>query len=773
MRMNYIEIQNLLSFGMDPQRVNFDPGTTVLVGPNGGGKTNVLRAIELLCNLARPSVGNLGSPYSRRRNPLLEIPPHRDHLTQESSVMLGICFNSDYECELIALYVAGCIANSIEALLSRTGKSCELALVRTRARELGREFASGLSNCTVLARHDRRTQSEWVVEFCFTISGVNYSYALSSPGNLQQVSAGDLFQKDTSQFQANTSSSDASEKLDCESLASWSISQLLPQPGKRLNLTLNNTFNFDSDLKSDLLRAGLVDDSGISQLVTLRVVLDKIMNHSLRFDVDDNGFGSAVTYQQTPLQGLISPTTTLASSVLTDLYRWKMGDLEDRQRFQLSQRIFRELRGTGETFDLRASLLSEGEIKNPPNVPDQRYVSLEPVIVSARGDSEVRANFAVSGTTELVRLSSYLASDEATVILLDEPAARLHPTAQTRLLGFIEESRAQNVIISHSPSLLPLGNIGRIALDVSRMSRVRALSLADDQGREGSSSIEGNSAVLSKTHHKRSIASQLHKDPILRSIPFAEAVIFVSGDTEAIAYPQWFHSWLDSRLKPGGGQTSSLPTHKPDVEFVNFRGDDNFPHYLRVAVAFGIPWAMIADGNSYRPVSDGEGHDIPSIAHQIRDVCNSFGNSIDSVQLRAHGLDPNENYDWFQSWKRSLEQYGVFSLATCWKKKVKETVSCRRVCCNQTWLETATSCDHPNWHTEIPHAENFEDFCDNESELSNLKHLDWWQWRNKVSRALELVDAYPACPSKVATLFDCMSRYWKENAEGFYLAENG
>jgi energy-coupling factor transporter ATP-binding protein EcfA2 len=765
--MNYIEIQNLLSFGVDPQRVNFDQGTTVLVGPNGGGKTNVLRAIELLRNLVRPSVGNLGVPYSRRRNPLLEIPPHRDHLAQDSSVTLGICFNSDYECELIALYVAGCIANSIEALSSRTGKSCDQAVVRTRARELGREFASDLSNCTVLARHDRRAQSEWVVEFCFTISGVSYSYALSSPGSLQQVSAGDLFRKDTSQFPANSVSSDASEKLDCESLASWSISQLLPEPGQRLNLALNNTFNYDSDLKSDLLQAGLVDGSGINQSVTLRVVLDKIMNRSLRFDVDDNGFGSAVTYEQTPLQVLIVPTVTSASSLLTDLYRWKMGDLEDRQRFQRAQQIFRELRGTGETFDLRASLLPEDESKSQPNVPNQRFVSLEPVIISPDQASEVRASFAGSGAAEFVRLSSYLASDEATVILLDEPAARLHPTAQTRLLRFIEESKAQNVIISHSPSLLPLGNIGRIALDVSRKSRVRTLSLADDQGREDSSSIGGNSEAISKTHHKRPIASQLHKDPILRSIPFAEAVIFVSGDTEAIVYPQWFQSWLDSRPKPDRDQTSAILTDVQDVEFVNFRGDDNFAHYLRVAVAFGIPWAMIADGNSYRPVPDGGGLDIPSIAHQIRDVCNSFDNSIDSAQLPANGLDSSKNYDWFQSWKHSLEQCGIFSLATCWKKKINETVSCHRVCCNRIWLETGTSCDRPGWHMELSHAESFEDFCDNESDFSNLRNLDWWKRRDKVSRALELVDAYPACPSKVATLFDSMSRYWQENAEGF------
>lgn len=774
MRLDYIEIQNLLSFGMDPQRIDFNQGTTVLVGPNGGGKTNVLRAISLLHNLAHQPLENLGVPYSHRRNPLLDIPPHYRHSTEESSVLLGIHFDSDNERELIELYIAGCIVASIEADSHQPGKSCDLALVRSKARELGREFASSLSNCTVSARHDRRAQSEWVVEFCFTIGGNSYSYALSSPGNLKQVSIGELFRKDTSQFKANTISSDPSKKLNCESLASWSISQLLPEPSERLNLKFNNTFNHDSDLKSDLLRAELVDDSGNNQLVTLRVVLDKIMDRSLRSDVDDNGFGSAVIYQQTPLQGDIVPITTpLASSVLADLYKWKVGDLEDRKRFQRAQEIFRELRGTGETFDLRASLLAGNEIQNPSNIPGQRYdVSLEPVIISACGDSEVRANFAGSGATELVRLSNYLASDESVVILLDEPAARLHPTAQTRLLGFIEESKAQNVTISHSPSLLPLGNIRRIALDGSQTSRVRALSLTDDQVQEDGSSTEGNPAASSKTNHKRSIATQLHKDPILRSIPFAKVVIFVSGDTEMIVYPQWFQSWLESR-KPDRNQTNSILTHVQDVEFVNFRGDNNFPHYLRVAVAFGIPWAIIADGNSYTPMPDGGGCNIPLVARQIRNTYSSFGGIIDSSQLHPNRRNPNENYGWFQLWKCSLEQCGVFSLATCWKKKVNKRVSCSQSSCDQTWLETTTSCDHPDWHTETPHAESFEDFRNNEPEFSHLKDRDWWGDDNKISQAWELIAAHPACPSKVATLFDCMLRYWKENTEGSYLVENG
>jgi hypothetical protein len=198
-----------------------------------------------------------------------------------------------------------------------------------------------------------------------------------------------------------------------------------------------------------------------------------------------------------------------------------------------------------------------------------------------------------------------------------------------------------------------------------------------------------------------------------------------------------------------------------DVEFVNFRGDDNFAHYLRIAVAFGIPWAMIADGKSYTPKSGSGGSYIPLVAQQIKDVCNEFGDSIDLAQPSAEGSDPKGGYGWFQFWKQALEQYGVFSLANCWKTKVKERVNCPRDDCNWTRLETSESCDHPGWHTAMSHTESFEEFCDNESEFSDLRNLDWWSSRNKVSRALELVDAYPTCPIRVANIFDCLSGCWK------------
>jgi hypothetical protein len=776
MRIDYIDIQNLLSFGLDTQPIAFGPRTTVLVGPNGAGKTNVLRSIKLMSDLMRPPIRRPGFPYGPGENPLLEIPPHQDHIAQDSAVTLGVSFTSDYERDLISLYIAGVIANSLERLSVKTGKSCDRAVARARARELGQEFVSSLSSCSIVARHDRRPQSEWVVEFCFTIGEMNYSYALRSREGAQGIFEDDVFRTATSRFPANTTFLELTDKLNCELPASLSLNQLLPGPSERVNLKLKFARNNDSDLRSELVRTGLIDGFSLETVTSLRDVLDMIMSRSLRSDIDDNGFGSTVTYEQTPLRGAIVPKPTLGNSVLTDLYRWKMGDLKGRQRFERAQQIFRELRGTGEFFDLRASLLPRSENENQSGEPSQTLVNLEPVIVSASNNGEVQANFAGSGAAELVRLSSYLASDKDTVILLDEPAARLHPTAQARLLRFIQQSEAQNVIISHSPSLLPLSNILRIALDKSRRSRVKMLSLADDMNRDDSSSDKEGTVGISAAPSGNAIASQLLKDPILRSIPFAEAVIFVSGYTENIVYPQWLERWqcarqesnskqTDSRQESNSKQTDSLLSDIQNIAFVNFLGDNNLTHYLRVVKAFGIPWAVIADGNSFRPESDGRRQPIPSIAKQIGDITDKFDNIINTARNDANKHDANKDYYWFKLWKQKLEQCGVFSLATCWRKKDRKMVSCDRPGCNGSLPKLGASCDQSNWHTQMPHAESFEDFCENEPDFSHLREFAWWGCHNKVSRALKLVEEYQTCPSSATEMFDRMSQYLNETPE--------
>lgn len=760
MRLNDITIENLLSFGIEPQRISFNTGTTVLVGPNGGGKTNVLRAIKLVRNLIRPPVGDPGFPYSQRRNPLVEVPTHRHYPTHKSVVKLGILFDSDFERYIMSLVIAGSIAWSVLDNVVPTESKCDPAMVVERARELGREFVSALSDCEIMAQHDRQAQSEWAVEFRFTINGLRYSYAVTIPGRFPQISMGDIFLCDAI-HQGNNSSKKLEELLVCESPADWSIDQMLPKENQRVNFNFSSAFHHDAGLESDLIREGLIDGSINNRSLTLRIALDRIMDQSFQSDVDDSGFGAPVIYEQTPLLGRSAPATTQATLTLTDLYRWKTGDLRDRNRFQQAQHIFEELRGTGERYDLRTSL-----------VEHDGNVLLEPVVVSQDGKTEVQANFAGSGATEFIRLSRYLAATNESVIVLDEPAARLHPRAQASLLRLLEQSEAQKIVVSHSPELLPLGNIRRISLNTSGESRVVSRSLTTEHEDPKKLPTTGETETPSMTDCQETtstsaernatnkgervlhpVAKQLRKDPILRSIPFAEAVIFVSGYTEAIVYPQWYESWYESKRTSGEEETKSTETRFREVAFVNFQGDNNFRNYLKVAVDLGIPWAMIADGKSYEPGDN----DTPKVFGGIQTVTGVHPTI--PCQMPMMGVSSSD-YQWFQYWKEQLEQNGVFSFATCWKNKEKKTVPCPRDNCDWTRKESTRSCDSPEWHSpKSPHIESFEDFRDYEPEFNCLHNEDWWDSGQKLEQAYALIKAHPNCPKSVARMFCSLVRH--------------
>ena len=81
-------------------------------------------------------------------------------------------------------------------------------------------------------------------------------------------------------------------------------------------------------------------------------------------------------------------------------------------------------------------------------------VTIEPMIRRA-DNTELPLSAIGSGGVELLRLATFLAADPAAVVLLDEPAAHLHPRAQEKLLQFLRQGGAQYVIVSHSPGLLP------------------------------------------------------------------------------------------------------------------------------------------------------------------------------------------------------------------------------------------------------------------------------------------------------------------------------
>jgi hypothetical protein len=106
-----------------------------------------------------------------------------------------------------------------------------------------------------------------------------------------------------------------------------------------------------------------------------------------------------------------------------ELYRLKTGDAKAREHFIGVQETYRSL--TGRVLDVRARRASAGDGQEPGMV-------IEPVAVTATG--ELPVEFCGAGAQEAVLLSVLLSDRTGRVLVLDELAVNLEPTAQRRPL---------------------------------------------------------------------------------------------------------------------------------------------------------------------------------------------------------------------------------------------------------------------------------------------------------------------------------------------------
>ncbi|MHB8189740.1 MAG: AAA family ATPase [Ferrimicrobium sp.] len=741
MRLTHIEITNLLSFGPTTERIDFDDKLTVLVGPNGGGKTNVLRAIELVHRVIAgyakpPAVGY----YTVEFDSDVDVPPHHSHPNDSSEVRLGVSFNSEEEFDLIALFVRGAMVSSYLNLPNRQDSDHEN--VYQRAQPLAKEFAALLRQGTIVMRHDRTSDSNWSLEYVFKgPDEVEYSYALSWSRLLNGATGGELHRATEQTFQPNLGAQELKDKLGADvdvDDRTWQLSDILPGSGERVYVGVKNEIIATVQLRSDLLRSGIIDNTKATMQHRFGKVLNLILARTLVSDVVDRELGAPELFPDAPPVATSPSRESSMNGYLQNLWQWKVGSLDDRKRFSRAQGIFNDLRGKRETFDIRLNQHSQPTIgsQGQVDVNIAYWNALAPVIVSADGNFEVEANFAGSGAAELVRLSTHLAVEESSVVLLDEPAARLHPTAQAKLLTHLEQGDAQSIVITHSPGLLPhtndfIAGTKRIALEKSGSSRVSS-----------GSRDNADFGPLEKV---------IQMDPAVRSIPFAEAVVFVSGQTELVTFPYWYQAWLENKEgEAAPAEQSESVNSELRIHFCNFNGDSSFGNYLRLAVAFGVPWVVIADGASLAPVPQGVNARSTLISNQIDSVFTEFNREEAPSSNLALEESLEVDAGWFEFWQKDLLKSGVFTFANCWKKKESKTETCKVDKCDKVSKTSTGSCDSPDWH--LNHIESFEDFAAHDPELKII----YQQIKDEMGKphvGRRLLELHPGCPESIATMF--------------------
>ncbi|MGW0827364.1 ATP-dependent nuclease [Streptomyces sp. NPDC002845] len=292
------------------------------------------------------------------------------------------------------------------------------------------------------------------------------------------------------------------------------------------------------------------------------------------------------------------------SGAAGELYRCKNGPLALRQRYAQAKALFTDL--TGRALGVQAS----------PDPEEPGTMLIDVTVVD--GDHEVPIAFAGAGIQEALLLSTLLTGEPGRVIVLDEPAVNLEPTLQRRLMPVLS-ARAQCIVITHSADLVPAST----PADLSRIVRFAP----HPSGTQVYRVPHGLSAQEQTRWLQRLGAAEA------RTLLFAAGVILCEGATETGALSRWW----DSTHCPEWGSLSAA-----NICLMKVDGDAAFDVYVDYLRAFGIPWAIVADG--------------PALSHGSR-----LYKHIAAKSLLPSGQPAPS--DAFPRWKDYWEEAGVFTFA--------------------------------------------------------------------------------------------------------------
>lgn len=593
MLLRRIEAYGFLSFGLHAQ-LDIGPGLTVVTGPNAAGKSNLGRCLDV----ARAVLAAHGDPEAERLD-LYQDAGYEG--ATEFTIKLDVELDQDWEQNLIWAYVCSCFAMSLGN--QDAGKAEELEASVTAW--LDEDSLAPLLSGSLVIEHRPDAVRPWAAAWEFKDAGTAWHAVLAGSEGLHQLRPGtaglpaqpagagsftDWLMETKPQDKNVLDFRKAMQNI--EQPVTFTVSTLTGQSGwvpatlRALgsHLGLNpdgRTFSFDQVMALVLQRGIVLTDNR-------RLPLTR------RFPVADLG-------QPADLRD--------GAAVGAELFRLKMGDPQERERFREIQATFKEL--TGRQLEVRARpALPEGD--------GDAAMIIEPTVIGRHGERLVELSGA--GIQEALVLSALLQDSPGRVTVLDEPAVNLEPTVQRRLTRRVR-GPSQYLVITHNADLVPFEEQS----DLDRIARV-APSPA------GSQIHQPDYAALRHKDHLRQL--QLLEPAEVRSLLFARAVILCEGQTEVGALPRWWRTAPDVGLPDPGAANVSL---------ISVYGHSGYGPYIRFLDAFGIPWAIIADGPALRR------------SNKLADDLREQGHWPD----QAEPADAEDFAGWHEFWERA----GVFTLA--------------------------------------------------------------------------------------------------------------
>ncbi len=685
MRLTRLVADNLFSFD-HLELDQIDPSLTTIVGPNGSGKTNLVRVLDLVTKLVdradernRSAIG-AATPADAVLSSYVQAMYDGSPPGTPMKIRLGVQFTTPSERMRIVAFVRAALLATLSDE-SYAGDEDRMALLAAWVtEEIDEEALLPLFTGTLAFRHPGYDDALWVARYEFEVDGSAYDWVLYTPNPWAGIVAhGTTVGPMTSE----TKLSEALLGLGAYSnppsplpdpLPHFALSALcLPGDQRLTNLVVRLGTGAVNDrhepfrVAANLLGFSVVGSGGQQAFGLSRALRLNLTESLVIVGEQFRGLGVGGTvpwragiYPWELLEGPVPPRDP--GFLPLRLFELKNGvTLQQREAFAAIQEQFERL-APGRAFDVTFTAAPTLVATTAPIGPGQvgvpgggneagdegRPGSIITVIGWNKTDDctprrERPIQLFGAGTWEALVLAEALVSSSGRFTVLDEPGVSLHPTWQSALRQVVRQAPGQVLLVTHAPHLVPMDS----ADDFSRVLR-----MSNDGGGSRCHRLPRplDAADVAKITQEFALSADAH------TLLFSRGVVIVSGATEQGALPIWC-------AKSKAAEELGAPAAR-DIAFYSAPGDSGFRTILSVLHGFGIPWVLVCDGKSFDVKTNWSNHIFRQIEQagidfpELRQLTENVGNGGKDQRCMTQAL-------WDEQVTLGV-RHGVFTLTTSW-----------------------------------------------------------------------------------------------------------